>query len=308
MKTYQQDEDNLSLSSTSFDDEDEVESVGNKVKNFAFAIIGIVGILMLVVANSIDFTSSNKTTASRLSLAQSGEISYTSLTSSDQQELFVEFKLLFNKEYDTQTEELIKYTNFKSFLKLIDARNDAEARSAGTATHGLTQFADLSDDEFKTIYLTFKETEVDMGKFKGTKVSSSSSNSKQASKSNKKKESSRENIDKEDQKETNKKLSTFSSRRKEKGAARTLSTAEETDDESYSNWIGVYTTNVHDQVGTIFIILITPTTIPVNFISYRFFSLLISFFNKFALLSRHIMPIRLACAVFPPPPPTIRVI
>jgi len=43
---------------------------------------------------------------------------------------------------------------FVAFLAVVDARNGAEQAAGGTATHGVTRFADLSQEEFKAAYLS----------------------------------------------------------------------------------------------------------------------------------------------------------
>jgi C1A family cysteine protease len=49
-------------------------------------------------------------------------------------------------------EENLRYQNFLNSLKLADERNFEERRLNGTATHGITQFADLSEDEFHKMF------------------------------------------------------------------------------------------------------------------------------------------------------------
>jgi hypothetical protein len=83
---------------------------------------------------------------------------YTSLSDSEKSELFDEFKAQFGKVYASTEEEEEKFSNFKTFLKLVDERNAQESAKDGTATHGVTIFADLTEDEFKT-YLGFKDTD-----------------------------------------------------------------------------------------------------------------------------------------------------
>ena len=67
-----------------------------------------------------------------------------------QRALFDDFKSRFSKSYATADEEARGLRNFVSFLSLADERNAASP----TARHGITQFADLTPDEFKARYLT----------------------------------------------------------------------------------------------------------------------------------------------------------
>ncbi len=46
-------------------------------------------------------------------------------------------------------------------MQKIDERNDAEIQAGGSATHSITIFADLSEDEFKQFKLGFKEKSPD---------------------------------------------------------------------------------------------------------------------------------------------------
>lgn len=54
----------------------------------------------------------------------------------------------------------MRFENFKNFLtNTVDKRNDDEStKGKGTATHGVTKFADLTDDEFKSTFLGYKDT------------------------------------------------------------------------------------------------------------------------------------------------------
>jgi C1A family cysteine protease len=68
-----------------------------------------------------------------------------------QKYMFEEFKKEHNKEY-TADEEPRRFEIFVENLKLIDARNEKET---GTATHGITKFADHSVEEFKRSHLNY---------------------------------------------------------------------------------------------------------------------------------------------------------
>ena len=68
--------------------------------------------------------------------------------------LFHEFKTKYNKSYETSYEETIRYDNFRNFLYTVDERNDND----NYAYHGITRFADLTNDEFKNTFLGYKNT------------------------------------------------------------------------------------------------------------------------------------------------------
>eukprot|EP00938_MAST-03A_sp_MAST-3A-sp1_P004566 g4566.t1 len=65
-------------------------------------------------------------------------------------ELFNKFKADHGKTYESTIEEAHRYGVFKANLGMIDQLNSLEQ---GTATYGVTKFADLTADEFKEQYL-----------------------------------------------------------------------------------------------------------------------------------------------------------
>jgi hypothetical protein len=67
---------------------------------------------------------------------------------------FEQFKTEFNKVYASPEEEATRFAAFVEFLGLIDERNAAERANGGSATHGITRFADLTQEEFASRYLT----------------------------------------------------------------------------------------------------------------------------------------------------------
>jgi C1A family cysteine protease len=62
------------------------------------------------------------------------------------------FKAEHGKRYATVEEEQMRFSNFLTTLKLIDARN---AKETGSAVHGLNKFADLAQDEFAAHFLNY---------------------------------------------------------------------------------------------------------------------------------------------------------
>ena len=83
-----------------------------------------------------------------LGYAQASATLYTS-NPETQKHLFENFKAEYNKNY-ALGEEGQRFEVFISNLKNIDARNDQEE---GRVVHGITKFADYTEDEFKTKYL-----------------------------------------------------------------------------------------------------------------------------------------------------------
>lgn len=76
------------------------------------------------------------------------------------------FKKDFGKKYSTMVEEAERYETFVENLKVIDARNALERAAGGSAEHGVTQFSDISQDEFASRYLLSKPSM----RFKNAKV------------------------------------------------------------------------------------------------------------------------------------------
>lgn len=65
------------------------------------------------------------------------------------------FKREHGRSYATPEEEATRFGHFLNHLKLADERNEREIKAGGTAVHGITQFSDLSQEEFAQRYLNF---------------------------------------------------------------------------------------------------------------------------------------------------------
>jgi cathepsin F len=83
----------------------------------------------------------------------SNKIEFGVMNDTEKTLLFGLFKKQFGKSYNT-SEEDFRYHKFIKTLENIDTRNKEEKLSGGTASHGITKFADLSIEEFKETYLT----------------------------------------------------------------------------------------------------------------------------------------------------------
>jgi len=62
--------------------------------------------------------------------------------------MFQAFKQAHGRQYSSTTEENSRFKNFVSNLAVIDARNAAERKAGGSAQHGISKFADLTQTEF----------------------------------------------------------------------------------------------------------------------------------------------------------------
>lgn len=70
--------------------------------------------------------------------------------------MFEEFKREHNRNYATMEEEVERFGHFLDNLKLADERNEKERLNNGTATHGITRFSDMSQEEFVKNFLASK--------------------------------------------------------------------------------------------------------------------------------------------------------
>ena len=84
-------------------------------------------------------------------------IKYSEMDENTMINLFEKFKTTYNKSYNSLEEEKIRFDIFRDFLQIIDQRNGNDT----LAVHGITKFADLSNDEFKATFLGYKPLEDD---------------------------------------------------------------------------------------------------------------------------------------------------
>jgi len=130
-----------------------------------FAVIVIVSLLVAFSSKGFIINYSDIDEES-INLAKSGKGSFAALKGQEKTYLFKQFVEEYGREYSSIQEEAVKFKNFKKFLKLIDARNDAEQTEGdGTAVHGITKFADYSEAEMKMLN-GFVKSEVAHSDFK----------------------------------------------------------------------------------------------------------------------------------------------
>jgi len=77
-------------------------------------------------------------------------VATASLKGSDEQDFskFQDFVTKYSKTYSSEEEFARRFKIFQRFLEIADFRNTQE-----TSVHGITQFADLTEEEFKDMYL-----------------------------------------------------------------------------------------------------------------------------------------------------------
>ena len=94
--------------------------------------------------------------------ATSQTFMYSSLSEEEQTTLFADFISHFGKTYTTDSDEYAtRFSYFKTTLSVIDERNAAEQAAMGEGVHGITKFADLSQEEFESTYLLERYEEED---------------------------------------------------------------------------------------------------------------------------------------------------
>jgi len=74
------------------------------------------------------------------------------LGASASRELFEQFKIDYNKEYASKAEEMYRYGVFMRNIKWAESLNNAPDNKA---TYGVTQFMDLTPEEFRRTYLNY---------------------------------------------------------------------------------------------------------------------------------------------------------
>ena len=67
---------------------------------------------------------------------------------------WADYKLKWEKTYASIEEETLRFNIFVDNLQIVDERNAREIELGGNAVHGLTMFSDLSQNEFRDMYLT----------------------------------------------------------------------------------------------------------------------------------------------------------
>jgi hypothetical protein len=66
---------------------------------------------------------------------------------------FEAFMAQFEKSYKSMEEMEKRFTIFQKFLEIVDQRNNANIAAGGEAVHGITMFADQTQEEFETNWL-----------------------------------------------------------------------------------------------------------------------------------------------------------
>jgi hypothetical protein len=114
-----------------------------------FIVVGCV--ITALITYTMTYASSPVQSLS-LDTITNERIKYADLDDTSIVNLFEEFKVKYNRKYDTTDEENLRYIYFRDFLRVIDERNGNDT----LAVHGITKFADFSSGEFKQVSLGYK--------------------------------------------------------------------------------------------------------------------------------------------------------
>ena len=108
--------------------------------------------------SSSSSSSSSTTTTTITSTKEAGEIAikYTELDSDTKKNLFRDFKINYEKAYKDSKEESFRMQQFDSFLERVDQINAKNFANGGEGTvHGITKFADYTQDEFTKMFMGY---------------------------------------------------------------------------------------------------------------------------------------------------------
>mmetsp|Transcript_313 Transcript_313/g.286 ORF Transcript_313/g.286 Transcript_313/m.286 type:complete len:444 (+) Transcript_313:142-1473(+) len=120
-----------------------VTAVSHEESDSAFS--SKLGLVLLVFAFAFLLAASSN-------INDSFTLSKSSRHESSMRQLFLDFTEKHGKVYDSDEELSSRYEIFINNLALIAERNMAEKRVGGSATHGISQFADMTDEEFMQQY------------------------------------------------------------------------------------------------------------------------------------------------------------
>nr|AAD54424.1 thiol protease [Matricaria chamomilla] len=108
-------------------------------------------ITILIFLTYVSYSISTKTLPSEFSILEGQENDI--LSSAKVSDLFGKWKELHGKTYQHEEEENLRLENFKKSVKFVMEKN-SERKSELDHTVGLNKFADLSNEEFKEMYMS----------------------------------------------------------------------------------------------------------------------------------------------------------
>ena len=171
-----------------------------------------------------------------------GRYEYSHLSDEGKEVLFDAFAATYNRQYDNDHTKETKFKAFRDVLSNVHDRNEKERAMGGTAVHGITKFADLSDDEFANTYLKSSP------EFRGPSKTSGKSR-RLGDKSSNKKASADEEVEETTSDSKSSKSSKSSSKKSSSKSDSKSSKSDESDSDlpTTVDWEGIYVTKVKDQ-------------------------------------------------------------
>jgi hypothetical protein len=121
-------------------------------------VLYILSQLFFLMIHTTNFTQTTAAAITALAMLSgaSAHMKYFSNNTVAERYAFEGFKQEYGRTYENQEAEDKAFDIFVSNLQLIDARNAEELAAGGNAVHGITKFADMSQDEFRARFLTSK--------------------------------------------------------------------------------------------------------------------------------------------------------
>lgn len=121
--------------------------------SFAVAAIVIVFTVVLYGTNLRYSASSSLNLSASINIDDlDASFAYSEMSPDDQANAFEQFISKFSKSYKDSDAKDAAFEHFKNFLERVDERNEEErVFGRGLAEHGITQFADISQEEFESL-------------------------------------------------------------------------------------------------------------------------------------------------------------
>ena len=180
----------------------------------------------------------------------SGRYEYTNLSNEGKKVLFDAFAATYNRQYKDDGTKEERFNAFRDQLQRVHERNEKERTAGGTAVHGITKFADFTDDEFSQTFLRsspdYRSKDGKKSRKLGDKSSSKKASSDASSSDSKSAKSSSSTSSSKASKSSSASSSTSSS---SKSTTKKSSKSDTTDSEypDSVDWTGIYVTEVKDQ-------------------------------------------------------------
>jgi len=170
-----------------------------------------------------------------------GRYEYSGLSDEGKQVLFDAFAATYNKQYNDDSTKEVRFKAFRDVLQKVHERNENERKMGGTAVHGITKFADFSEDEFTSTFLRSSPTFRGKSSGKARRLGDKSSTKKASADEEDEDEDASDSKSSKSSKSASSKKSSSSSSSKSSKNSKSSNLPDSVD------WEGIYTTKVKDQ-------------------------------------------------------------